>query len=112
MIKKNLEETAYQASLLEIDDFLFETELTRQLNMRSRTPVRHALTKLVAKGFLVKNRNEATTYLFRAVMTPVMSFLPESISRGSTLLMPLACALKKILIRILLEDEAETGQLG
>lgn len=63
--KKNLEEAAYQKILSLIlehrfqpGDFLLETELAERFNMRSRTPVRHALTQLVAKGFLEKKRKK------------------------------------------------------
>ena len=62
MIKKeNLEDFAYESIIsLILDnhyrpgDFLLETEITARLNLKSRTPVHHALGQLVAKGFLNK----------------------------------------------------------
>jgi DNA-binding GntR family transcriptional regulator len=65
MEKHNLEEQAFQAIMGMIvehqfkpGDFLLETELTDRLKMRSRTPVRHALTQLVAQGFLEKKKKK------------------------------------------------------
>lgn len=65
MEKHNLEEQAFQSIMGMIvehqfkpGDFLLETELTERLNMRSRTPVRHALTQLVAQGFLEKKKKK------------------------------------------------------
>ncbi len=61
MKNKNLEESTYVAIIKLIlenhfkpGDFLLETEITELLNLKSRTPVHHALGQLVAKGFLVK----------------------------------------------------------
>lgn len=68
MTKQNLEETAYEAIMEMIlthqfkpGDFLLETELTETLHMRSRTPVRHALTQLIARGFLEKKKKKGCT---------------------------------------------------
>lgn len=65
MPKENLEETAYKKIIKLIlehhfkpGDFLLETEITELLNMKSRTPVRHALGQLVAKGFLEKKKKK------------------------------------------------------
>jgi len=61
MKKENLEEFAYDSIIALIlenhyrpGDFLLETEITERLNLKSRTPVHHALGQLVAKGFLDK----------------------------------------------------------
>jgi len=61
MKNKNLEESTYVEIIKLIlenhfkpGDFLLETEITKLLNLKSRTPVHHALGQLVAKGFLVK----------------------------------------------------------
>mgnify|MGYP001547449794 FL=1 len=65
MAKKNLEEIAYDAIMKLIfehhfkpGDLLLETELTEMLKMRSRTPVRHALTRLEARGFIIKMKKK------------------------------------------------------
>lgn len=64
MKKKNLEEFAYESIIKLIlenhfkpGDFLLETELADTLEL-SRTPVRHALSQLVAEGFLDKKRKK------------------------------------------------------
>ncbi len=60
MPKENLEDTAYRLIVRMIvqnhfrpGDYLLETELSKDLEL-SRTPVRHALGKLVIEGFLEK----------------------------------------------------------
>lgn len=64
MAKKNLEEFAYKSIIKMIlgnhfkpGDFLLETELSDSLEL-SRTPVRHALSQLVAEGFLDKKKKK------------------------------------------------------
>ncbi|MGV7223718.1 MAG: GntR family transcriptional regulator [Nitrospinales bacterium] len=64
MKKQNLEELAYESIIRLIlenhfkpGDFLLETELSEKLQL-SRTPVRHALAKLVAEGFLEKKKKK------------------------------------------------------
>ncbi len=59
MKKENLEEFSYNAVLelvlsnhFQPGEFLLETEITTLLNLKSRTPVHHALGQLVAMGFL------------------------------------------------------------
>jgi DNA-binding GntR family transcriptional regulator len=63
--KENLEEYAYNAIVKLIQahhfkpgDFLLETELSDLFRLKSRTPVRHALGQLVAKGFLAKKKKK------------------------------------------------------
>ncbi|MCF6177904.1 MAG: GntR family transcriptional regulator [Geopsychrobacter sp.] len=65
MNKENLEESTYNAIIKLIlenhfkpGDFLLETEITALLNLKSRTPVHHALGQLVAKGFLAKKNKK------------------------------------------------------
>lgn len=65
MEKENLEEFAYNAIVKLIQenhfkpgDFLLETELAKRFGLKSRTPVRHALGQLVAKGFLEKKKKK------------------------------------------------------
>jgi DNA-binding GntR family transcriptional regulator len=65
MAKENLEEVAYNAIVRLIQenhfkpgDFLLETELSDRFGFKSRTPVRHALGQLVAKGFLEKKKKK------------------------------------------------------
>lgn len=62
MIKEDLEETAYRMIIQMIlkhryrpGEFLLETELAEELKL-SRTPVRQALRRLTAEGFLEKKR--------------------------------------------------------
>jgi len=64
MNKQNLEESAYESIIglilenhFKPGDFLLETELSKKLQL-SRTPVRHALAKLVAEGFLEKKKKK------------------------------------------------------
>lgn len=59
MKKENLEESTYNAVLelilshhFQPGEVLLETEITTLLNLKSRTPVHHALGQLVAMGFL------------------------------------------------------------
>ncbi len=59
MKKENLEEFTYDAVLdlilshhFQPGEFLLETEITTLLNLKSRTPVHHALGQLAAMGFL------------------------------------------------------------
>jgi DNA-binding GntR family transcriptional regulator len=63
--KENLEESTYNAIIKLIlenyfkpGDFLLETEITKLLNLKSRTPVHHALGQLVAKGYLAKKNKK------------------------------------------------------
>lgn len=65
MKKENLEEFVYNAIMKLIvsnhfqpGEFLLETEITDLLNLKSRTPVHHALGQLVAKGFLDKKKKK------------------------------------------------------
>lgn len=65
MPRKNLEELAYESIIRLIQDghfkpgdVLIETELSDLLNIKSRTPIRHALGQLVAKGFLEKRKKK------------------------------------------------------
>ena len=64
MTKPNREELAYESiiklileSQFKPGDFLLETDLSQKLQL-SRTPVRHALAKLVAEGFLDKKKKK------------------------------------------------------
>jgi DNA-binding GntR family transcriptional regulator len=65
MKKENLEESTYSSIIKLIlenhfkpGDFLLETQITELLNLKSRTPVHHALGQLVAKGFLAKKNKK------------------------------------------------------
>ena len=65
MKKENLEEFAYNAIMKLIlsnhfqpGEFLLETEMMDLLNLKSRTPVHHALGQLVAKGFLDRKKKK------------------------------------------------------
>lgn len=64
MNKQNLEESAYESIIKLIlenhfkpGDLLLEVELSEKLQL-SRTPVRHALAKLVSEGFLDKKKKK------------------------------------------------------
>ena len=65
MAKENLEEYAYNAILelilsnhFQPGEFLLETEITDLLNLKSRTPVHHALGQFVAMGFLDRKKKK------------------------------------------------------
>lgn len=65
MKKNNLEEFAHDSILTLIlentyrpGDFLLEAEIAERLNLKSRTPIHHALGQLVAKGFLDKKNKK------------------------------------------------------
>lgn len=65
MKKENLEESTYNAIMdlilsnhFQPGEFLLETEITRLLNLKSRTPVHHALGQLVAMGFLDRKKKK------------------------------------------------------
>lgn len=64
MPKENLEDLAYRSvirTILESEykpgDFLLETKIAEDMNL-SRTPVRHALARLDAEGFLEKKKKK------------------------------------------------------
>lgn len=68
MVKENLDDVAYTEIMKLIlenhfqpGDLMLETELSKSLNL-SRTPVRHALGKLVAEGFLDKKKKRAVLF--------------------------------------------------
>lgn len=65
MKKENLDEFTYNAIMdlilnnhFQPGEFLLETEITRLLNLKSRTPVRHVLGQLVAMGFLDRKKKK------------------------------------------------------
>lgn len=64
MTKENLEDLAYRSvirAILESEyqpgDFLLETKIAEEMNL-SRTPIRHALARLNAEGFLEKKKKK------------------------------------------------------
>lgn len=118
---QNLEEAAYREIMgLILDhcfkpgDTLLETELTERLNMRSRTPVRHALTQLVAKGFLEKKKKKGYYIPYPSKEDARHVFFAreriESINAESAALNRSDEDLQTT--RTLIENEAETGRAG
>ena len=121
MEKHNLEEQAFQAIMGMIvehqfkpGDFLLETELTVRLNMRSRTPVRHALAQLVAQGFLEKKKKKGYFIPFPTRKDAEHVFFArehiEGLNAASAAKHRTEDDLKEI--RELIADEAEIGREG
>ena len=121
MDRQNLEEVAYREIMglilehyFKPGDILLETELTERLNMRSRTPVRHALTQLVAKGFLEKKKKKGYYIPYPSKEDARNVFFArehiESINAESAALNRTFEALNET--RELIADEAETGKAG
>lgn len=122
MIKKeNLEEFAYDSIITLIlenhyrpGDFLLETEITKRLGLKSRTPVHHALGQLVAKGFLDKKSKKGC---FIPPLSPEdaehVFFARENIEFQAAASAALHASDEEIetLQRIILE-EVETGEVG
>jgi DNA-binding GntR family transcriptional regulator len=121
MVKQNLEEYAYTeiiALILEHrfkpGDVLLETELTDTLKLRSRTPVRHALTRLVAEGFLEKKKKRGYNIPFPSRDDARQAFFAREHIDGLT---AAAAARNRTAediteLRQLLTGEAETGTKG
>ncbi len=122
MIKKeNLEEFAYDSIVALIlenryrpGDFLLETEITERLNLKSRTPVHHALGQLVAKGFLDKKSKKGC---FIPPLTPQdaehVFFARENIEFQTAASAALHASDKEIdALQIIIQKEVTTGESG
>lgn len=119
--KENLEEYAYsaivkliQANHFKPGDFLLETELSERFGLKSRTPVRHALGQLVAKGFLEKKKKKG------CYIPPVSGddarqvFDARRIIEGSSAYTAALHATPEDIadLRAIVEQEAQTGKSG
>jgi len=122
MIKKeNLEEFAYDSIIALIlenhyrpGDFLLETEITARLNLKSRTPVHHALGQLVAKGFLDKKSKKGC---FIPPLTPEdaehVFFARENIEFQTAASAALHASDAEIdKLQMIIRKEVETGESG
>ncbi|MCK5705952.1 MAG: GntR family transcriptional regulator [Cyclobacteriaceae bacterium] len=122
MIKKeNLEDFAYESILSLIlesqyrpGDFLLETEITARLNLKSRTPVHHALGQLVAKGFLDKKSKKGC---FIPPLSPEdaehVFFARENIEFQAAASAALHASDEEIgSLQRIIQKEVETGEAG
>jgi len=122
MIKKeNLEEFAYDSIVTLIienhyrpGDFLLEAEITERLNLKSRTPVHHALGQLIAKGFLDKKNKKGC---FIPPLTPEdaehIFFTRENIESQAAASAALHASDEDIdKLQIIIQQEVETGESG
>lgn len=121
MKKNNLEEFVYDSiitSILENDyrpgDFLLEAEIAERLNLKSRTPVHHALGQLVAKGFLDKKNKKGC---FIPPLNPAdaehVFFTRENIEFQTAASAAIHASDEEIEeLQIIIRDEMETGESG
>jgi DNA-binding GntR family transcriptional regulator len=119
--KENLEGLAYDSIVALIlenryrpGDFLLETEITERLNLKSRTPVHHALGQLVAKGFLDKKSKKGC---FIPPLTPEdaehIFFARENIEFQAAASAALHASDEEIEeLQMIIQKEAETGKSG
>ena len=122
MIKKeNIEEFAYNSIVALIlenhyrpGDFLLETEITERLNLKSRTPVHHALGQLVAKGFLEKKNKKGC---FIPPLSPEdaehVFFTRENIELQAAASAALHASDEEIdELQVIIQQEVKTGESG
>ncbi len=121
MKKENLEEFAYDSIVALIlenhyrpGDFLLEAEMTERLNMKSRTPVHHALGQLVAKGFLDKKSKKGC---FIPPLTPEdaehVFFARENIESQVVASAALHASDEEINeLQMIIQEEVDTGGSG
>jgi len=121
MNKENLEEYVYNAIIRLIlenhfrpGDFLLETEIIRMLNLKSRTPVHHALGQLVAKGFLEKKSKKGC---YIPSMSPEdaqqVFFVRENIEYQTAVAATLHATDEEIdRLPLVIEREVEIGKSG
>ena len=121
MKKENLEEFAYNSIIKLIlenhfrpGDFLLESEITELLNLKSRTPVHHALGQLVAKGFLDKKNKKGC---FIPSPTPEdaehVFFARENIEFQTAASAAIHASDEEIdELQVIIQKEVETGESG
>jgi len=119
--KENLEEFAYDSIVALIlenhyrpGDFLLEAEITERLNLKSRTPVHHALGQLVAKGFLNKKSKKGC---FIPPLTPEdaehVFFTRENIEFQAAASATLHASDEEIAgLQMIIQEEVEIGESG
>jgi DNA-binding GntR family transcriptional regulator len=119
--KENLEEYAYnaivkliQANHFKPGDFLLETELSDLFGLKSRTPVRHALGQLVAKGFLEKKKKKGCFIPPTSVEDAQQVFHAREIVESSSALLAARHATPEDIaqLRAIVQLEAATGESG
>lgn len=121
MAKENLEEFAYN-TILELilsnhfqpGEFLLETEITRLLNLKSRTPVHHALGQFVAMGFLDRKKKKGC---FIPLPTPEdaehVFFVRENIESQSARSAAINALDEEIkTLELIVENEADVRKSG
>ena len=98
MAKEEIEESVYRAIIKMIldnqfkpGDFLLETELATKLKV-SRTPVRQALGRLVAQGFLDKRKKKGCVIPIPDVQDAKQVFLARETIEGQTAANAALCA--------------------
>ncbi len=118
---KNLEEFAYNAIMklvlnnhFQPGEFLLETEITDLLNLKSRTPVHHALGQLVAKGFLDRKKKRGC---FIPFTTPEDAehafFVRENIESQSAMSAAIHASDEEIKeLELIIEKEADIRKSG
>lgn len=121
MKKENLEEFAYNAIMelilsnhFQPGEFLLETEITSFLNLKSRTPVRHALGQLVSLGFLDRKNKKGC---FIPLPTPEdaehVYFVRENIESQSAQSAAIHASNEEIKeLELIIEREAEIRSSG
>ncbi len=121
MMKDNLEEFTYGSIITSIlenhykpGDFLLEAEITERLNLKSRTPVHHALGQLVAQGFLDKKNKKGC---FIPPLTPAdgehVFFARENIEFQTAASAAIHASDEEIKeLQMIIQDEIEIGESG
>lgn len=121
MAKQNLEEYAYESIVKLIQgnhfkpgDFLLETELAEMFNLKSRTPIRHALGQLVARGFLEKKKKKGCYVpLASAEDARHVFFARETIESSAACSAAMHATREDVEeLRAVVERESETGESG
>jgi DNA-binding GntR family transcriptional regulator len=119
--QQNLEEYAYRSIVKRIQenrfrpgDVLLETELAEQFGLKSRTPVRHALGQLVARGFLEKRPKKGCFIpLASAEDARQVFFARECIEGSAAYAAARQASFEDVAeLRAIVEGEAETGKSG
>lgn len=121
MGKENLEESTYNSIIKLIlnnhfkpGEFLLETEITELLNLKSRTPVHHALGQLVARGFLAKKNKKGC---FIPALSPEdaehVFFARENLETQNAASAALHASDVEIeQLHAIIQEEVETGATG
>ncbi|THB77385.1 MAG: GntR family transcriptional regulator [Desulfobacteraceae bacterium] len=121
MARQNLEEFVYESIIRLIHenhfrpgDVLLETELAEMLELKSRTPVRHALGQLVASGFLEKRKKKGCIIPPATPEDAAQVFFARECIEGNIAFSAAFQATDDHIARLyeIAEIEAETGRAG